>query len=91
MFLMCSNELDVTSTFMMFAFRNFEQSHVGQIKTVYSDAYELRQEKGLSNAQGIKLSGYQLTVEARLEEDSIDPGAVNSKCISLNIYYLYSA
>lgn len=49
--------------------RNFEKEHVGKIKTVYPDAYELRQEKGLQNMQGFKQSGYQLTVEARLGDD----------------------
>lgn len=41
--------------------------HVGQIRTVFPEAYELRQEKGLNNKQGVKESGYQLTVEPRLD------------------------
>ncbi|KAH3774263.1 DNA replication factor Cdt1-like [Dreissena polymorpha] len=45
--------------------RNFEEHHLGQIKTVFPEAYELRQEKGLPNAQGFRNPGYQLTVEAR--------------------------
>jgi hypothetical protein len=51
-------------------FRNFEKEHVSKIKTVYPEAYELRQEKGIQNLQGFKQSGYQLTVAARLD----DPG-----------------
>ena len=42
--------------------------HVGQVKTVYPDAYELRQEKNLQNAQGLRQSGYQMTVEAILDD-----------------------
>ena len=47
--------------------RNFELKHIGQIKTVYPTAYELRQEKGLPMF-GSKTSDYQLTVEAKLDE-----------------------
>ena len=52
--------------FLLFS-RNFELKHIGQIKTVYPTAYELRQEKGLPMFGG-KTSDYQLTVEANLEE-----------------------
>ena len=52
----------------MFVSRNFEKNHVGKIKTVYPSAYQFRQEKGLKNAAGFKEPGYQLTVEARLED-----------------------
>lgn len=46
-------------------YRNFEQKNVGQIKTVYPEAYTFRQEKGLP-AFGQKLHDYQLTVEPNL-------------------------
>ncbi|KAL5022363.1 hypothetical protein ScPMuIL_001518 [Solemya velum] len=47
--------------------RNFEETYIGQIKTVYPKAYLLRQEKGLPMF-GNKTSDYQLTIEVNLEE-----------------------
>uniref|UniRef100_A0A8W8KI41 CDT1 Geminin-binding domain-containing protein n=1 Tax=Magallana gigas TaxID=29159 RepID=A0A8W8KI41_MAGGI len=49
--------------------RNFEQKNVGQIKTVYPEAYTFRQEKGLP-AFGGKCHDYQLTVEPNLSNES---------------------
>ena len=40
---------------------------LGQIKTVYPEAYSFRQEKGLPSF-GQKVSGYQLTVEPVLKD-----------------------
>ncbi|XP_062587109.1 DNA replication factor Cdt1-like [Saccostrea cucullata] len=49
--------------------RNFEQKNVGQIKTVYPEAYTFRQEKGLP-AFGGKSHDYQLTVEPNFNDES---------------------
>ncbi|XP_076470444.1 DNA replication factor Cdt1-like isoform X2 [Babylonia areolata] len=46
--------------------KNFDQQTLGQMKTVYPDAYTFRQEKGLARF-GHKVSNYQLTVEPVLE------------------------
>ena len=51
---------------VVFYCRNFEQKNVGQIKTVYPEAYTFRQEKGLP-AFGGKSHDYQLTVEPILD------------------------
>ncbi|XP_061166434.1 DNA replication factor Cdt1-like [Saccostrea echinata] len=48
--------------------RNFEQRNVGQIKTVYPEAYTFRQEKGLP-AFGGKSHDYQLTVEPNFNDE----------------------
>lgn len=50
--------------------RNFEETYIGQIKTVYPKAYLLRQEKGLPMF-GNKTSDYQLTIEVNLEGNSV--------------------
>lgn len=50
--------------------RNFEQKNVGQIKTVYPEAYTFRQEKGLP-AFGGKCHDYQLTVEPNLNDGTV--------------------
>ena len=46
--------------------RAFEERHLGQIHTVYPDAYVLRQETNLPVYGKGKSSAYQLTVEANL-------------------------
>ncbi|XP_071767536.1 DNA replication factor Cdt1 [Centroberyx gerrardi] len=44
--------------------KRFEESHVGQIKTVFPDAYTFRQEKNIPTfSSNIKKGSYQLTVE----------------------------
>ncbi|NXQ83876.1 CDT1 factor, partial [Nyctibius grandis] len=54
--------------------RQFEERHVGQIKAVYPTSYRLRQEKNVPTfGNGVKKSGYQLTLEPVLgEEDKVD-------------------
>ena len=47
-------------------FRNFEPKHLGQIKSVYPECYEVRQEKGIIEG-GVKSNKYQMTVEPVLE------------------------
>ncbi|CAG5124800.1 unnamed protein product [Candidula unifasciata] len=49
--------------------KNFEETTVGQIKTIVPDAYIFRQENNIPTF-GHKTSGYQLTVEASLGEDA---------------------
>ena len=49
------------------AFRTFDLKNLGRIKTVYPKAYTFRQEKGLPCFGG-RTAGYQLTVEANLED-----------------------
>ncbi|XP_067931302.1 DNA replication factor Cdt1-like [Watersipora subatra] len=46
--------------------KNFEPKHLGQIKSVFPESYELRQEVGIVEA-GLKSKKYQLTVEPILE------------------------
>ncbi|XP_030367894.1 DNA replication factor Cdt1 isoform X2 [Strigops habroptila] len=48
--------------------KQFEERHMGQIKTVYPTSYKLRQEKNIP-AFGMKKSDYQLTLEPVLEEE----------------------
>lgn len=44
--------------------RRFEESHIGQIKTVFPEAYTFRQEKNIPTFNSsIKRGSYQLTVE----------------------------
>uniref|UniRef100_W5U6N2 DNA replication factor Cdt1 n=1 Tax=Ictalurus punctatus TaxID=7998 RepID=W5U6N2_ICTPU len=51
--------------------KRFEESHVGQIKTVYPSAYTLRQEKNIPTFSAtVKKSTYQLTVEPLIEEET---------------------
>ncbi|XP_071370617.1 DNA replication factor Cdt1 [Centroberyx affinis] len=50
--------------------KRFEESHVGQIKTVFPDAYTFRQEKNVPTfSSNIKKGGYQLTVEPVTHSD----------------------
>lgn len=63
--------------------RNFEKHHVSQIKTVYPEAYEYRQEKGIQNMQGFREPGYQLTVEARLSAEDNKKGKETFKASHL--------
>ncbi|CAH1780280.1 unnamed protein product [Owenia fusiformis] len=51
--------------------KTFEKKHVGQVKTVYPEAYVYRQERGLQYA-GKKTSEYQLTIEPKLERSKDD-------------------
>lgn len=49
--------------------RRFEESHIGQIKTVYPSAYTFRQERNIPTFSAtVKKSTYQLTVEPLIEE-----------------------
>ncbi|KAF4094393.1 hypothetical protein AMELA_G00014560 [Ameiurus melas] len=51
--------------------KRFEESHMGQIKTVYPSAYTLRQEKNIPTFSATaKKSTYQLTVEPLIEEET---------------------
>ncbi|KAM9493369.1 DNA replication factor Cdt1 isoform 1-T1 [Clarias gariepinus] len=51
--------------------KRFEESHIGQIKTVYPSAYVLRQEKNIPTFSAtVKKSSYQLTVEPLIEEET---------------------
>ncbi|NXP15980.1 CDT1 factor, partial [Thinocorus orbignyianus] len=50
--------------------KQFEEQHMGQIKTVYPNSYRLRQEKNIPTfGNGMKKSGYQLTLEPVLGEE----------------------
>ncbi|XP_071423524.1 DNA replication factor Cdt1 [Pithys albifrons albifrons] len=52
--------------------RQFEERHMGQIKTVYPTSYQLRQEKNIPTFGG-KKSDYQLTLEPVVgEEEKVD-------------------
>ncbi|KAK3509916.1 hypothetical protein QTP70_019397 [Hemibagrus guttatus] len=51
--------------------KRFEESHIGQIKTVYPSAYTLRQERNIPTfSSTVKKSTYQLTVEPVIEEET---------------------
>ncbi|NXJ63570.1 CDT1 factor, partial [Rostratula benghalensis] len=54
--------------------KQFEERHVGQIKAVYPTSYRLRREKNIPTfGNGMKKSGYQLTLEPVLgEEEKVD-------------------
>ncbi|MEE6513686.1 hypothetical protein FKM82_021466 [Ascaphus truei] len=54
--------------------KQFEVCNVGQIKTVYPNAYRFRQEKNIPTFKdGVKKTDYQLTVEPLVgEEDKLD-------------------
>lgn len=48
--------------------RRFEETHVGQIKTVYPTAYHFRQERNIPTfSVTVKKTSYQLTVEPVIE------------------------
>ncbi|KAK7901460.1 hypothetical protein WMY93_018229 [Mugilogobius chulae] len=50
--------------------KRFEESHVGQIRTVFPEAYTLRQEKNIPTFNSsIKKGSYQLTVEPFIVSD----------------------
>uniref|UniRef100_A0A665TZH7 Chromatin licensing and DNA replication factor 1 n=1 Tax=Echeneis naucrates TaxID=173247 RepID=A0A665TZH7_ECHNA len=50
--------------------KRFEESHVGQIKTVFPEAYTFRQEKNILNIGScIKKGSYQLTIEPFILSD----------------------
>uniref|UniRef100_A0A4W5N4J7 Chromatin licensing and DNA replication factor 1 n=1 Tax=Hucho hucho TaxID=62062 RepID=A0A4W5N4J7_9TELE len=50
--------------------KRFEETHVGQIKTVYPTAYHFRQERNIPTfSTTVKKSSYQLTVEPVIEAD----------------------
>lgn len=50
--------------------RRFDEKHLGQIKTVLPTAYHFRQEKDLPSGTGGKISDYQLTVDAVLDDST---------------------
>ncbi|XP_045546307.1 DNA replication factor Cdt1-like [Salmo salar] len=50
--------------------KRFEETHVGQIKTVYPTAYHFRQERNIPTfSVTVKKTSYQLTVEPVIEAD----------------------
>lgn len=50
--------------------KNFELSHLAQIKSVFPTAYQYRQEKGIiSGDEHVKSNEYQLTVEPMFQEE----------------------
>ncbi|XP_028812719.1 DNA replication factor Cdt1 [Denticeps clupeoides] len=50
--------------------KQFDESHIGQIKTVYPSAYVFRQEKNIPTFSAtMKRSSYQLTIEPVIEEE----------------------
>ncbi|KAF7220900.1 DNA replication factor Cdt1 isoform X1 [Nothobranchius furzeri] len=50
--------------------RRFEESHMGQIKTVFPEAYTFKQEKNIPTfSSGVPKTSYQLTVEPLTESD----------------------
>ncbi|KAM9365271.1 DNA replication factor Cdt1 [Pholidichthys leucotaenia] len=50
--------------------KRFEESHVGQIKTVFPEAYTFRQEKNIPTFNSsVKKGSYQLTVEPRFQSE----------------------
>uniref|UniRef100_A0A3Q3JQQ2 CDT1 Geminin-binding domain-containing protein n=1 Tax=Monopterus albus TaxID=43700 RepID=A0A3Q3JQQ2_MONAL len=54
--------------------KRFEESHVGQIKTVFPQAYMFRQEKNIpSFSSSIKKGSYQLTVEPGIHQKNVRP------------------
>ncbi|KAI4812582.1 hypothetical protein KUCAC02_023957 [Chaenocephalus aceratus] len=59
--------------------KRFEESHVGQIKMVFPEAYTFRQEKNIPTfTSGIKKGSYQLTVEPVVPSDQNEPRPVFS-------------
>ncbi|XP_042563982.1 DNA replication factor Cdt1 [Clupea harengus] len=49
--------------------KRFEESHLGQIKTVFPTAYEYRQERNIPTfSNAVKKASYQLTMEPVIEE-----------------------
>ncbi|XP_069112716.1 DNA replication factor Cdt1-like [Argopecten irradians] len=57
--------------------RNFEEKHVGQVKTVYPTAYTFRQQKGIPDFTSNKPAGWQLTLEANLDQDDMKQKKTN--------------
>uniref|UniRef100_A0A3Q2DSY1 Chromatin licensing and DNA replication factor 1 n=1 Tax=Cyprinodon variegatus TaxID=28743 RepID=A0A3Q2DSY1_CYPVA len=54
--------------------KRFEESHVGQIKTVFPEAYEFKQEKNVPTFNSnISKGSYQLTVEPLLHQNEARP------------------
>ncbi|KAM9726414.1 DNA replication factor Cdt1 isoform 2-T3 [Menidia menidia] len=49
--------------------KRFEESHVGQIKTVFPEAYSFKQEKNVSAFSSSVRGSYQLTVEPLIPSD----------------------
>ncbi|KAL3049883.1 hypothetical protein OYC64_012028 [Pagothenia borchgrevinki] len=59
--------------------KRFEESHVGQIKMVFPEAYTFRQEKNIPTfTSGIKKGSYQLTVEPVVPSNQNEPRPVLS-------------
>ncbi|KAK5881911.1 hypothetical protein CesoFtcFv8_020549 [Champsocephalus esox] len=59
--------------------KRFEESHVGQIKMVFPEAYTFRQERNIPTfTSGIKKGSYQLTVEPVVPSDQNEPRPVFS-------------
>ena len=59
-------EFTLPSFLCYFLFRTFEEKNLGQIKTVYPDAYVFRQERRLQ-CYGRKDVGYNLTLEPDIQ------------------------
>ncbi|XP_063044780.1 DNA replication factor Cdt1 [Engraulis encrasicolus] len=65
--------------------KRFEESHVGQIKTVYPTAYKYRQERNIPNFSTMaKKSTYQLTLEPVIEEEQSGSRPVLSASLMLD-------
>ncbi|CAK6978963.1 DNA replication factor Cdt1 [Scomber scombrus] len=59
--------------------KRFEESHVGQIKTVFAEAYTFRQEKNIPTFNSsIKRGSYQLTVEPNIHSDQNEARSILS-------------
>ncbi|KAG5269961.1 hypothetical protein AALO_G00187080 [Alosa alosa] len=62
--------------------KRFEESHVGQIKTVYPIAYKYRQERNIPTfSSTVKKSSYQLTMEPVIEEQSSTRPILTASCL----------
>ncbi|XP_074656438.1 DNA replication factor Cdt1-like [Tubulanus polymorphus] len=61
--------------------KTFETKRLGQIKTVYPDAYVYRQERGLPAFPGDKHRKYELTVEPNLIDGSENDPTAAKKCL----------
>ncbi|CAJ1066535.1 DNA replication factor Cdt1 [Xyrichtys novacula] len=70
--------------------KRFEESHVGQIKTVFPEAYTFRQEKNIPTFNNsIKTGSYQLTLEPVLHSDQNEARPVLSASRLLNRRHIF--
>ncbi|XP_069578700.1 DNA replication factor Cdt1 [Brachyistius frenatus] len=72
--------------------KRFEETHIGQIATVFPDAYTLRRERNVPTfSSSIKRSSYQLTVEPVIQSDQSEARHVLSASCLLqrrNVFHL---